>query len=576
MTASRPYAAFLLAVAALFAPVQAPLAQQREPRERRADDIAAAAIATYNGMHTLRVTGVMEVEAGRVIDGDVAVLNGPVTIAGRVTGTVVAINADVRLAPGARIGRDLVVVGGTITGRERATIGGDVRRRAELLRYHVVEQVLVADDEPAFDDTWWQRRQKRRPTRGDDRSWSDLTFTSAHTYNRVEGLAILVGPRVHRLTDWGRFTLDAFGVVRTAGPVRWDRGTLGHDVTSELQIGRKLGIGVGGRLFDVVQGVEEWQMADGESGLAAFALHRDFRDYYRRHGGEGFVKLHAGRDADLTLSLGSEGWQSADARDPVSLLRNQDPWRPNPRMDEGTMHLATARLRVDTRRREGSRWGGWFLDASLENGSGTLARDPGLLTVVPWPEDVRYTRGFVDARRYNRLAPTAALDLRFVAGGWLSGDKLPMQRRLSVGGPATLPGYDFRRAWRVHPDVLTCGGTVLPGAPALCDRVMLVQAEFRRDFGISWLRDDDRDDWWRPGFNRHGAWVLFADAGRGWNVGVPNGATNYAKDDLPAFSTFRGDIGAGLDFGAVGLYVAKATTTAREPVNVTFRVQRRF
>ena len=151
-----------------------------------------------------------------------------------------------------------------------------------------------------------------------------------------------------------------------------------------------------------------------------------------------------------------------------------------------------------------------------------------------------------------------------------------MQRRLSVGGPATLPGYDFRRAWRVTPDVLTCGGTALPGAPALCDRVMLLQAEFRRDFDLGWLRDDVREDWWRPGFNRHGAWVLFADAGRGWNVGRTNGATNYGKGALPAFATFRTDIGAGIDFGVVGLYLAKATTTAREPVNVLFRVQHRF
>jgi len=573
MTRHWQLASITLAAAALCASPRTAAAQQRDSRS---GDVASAAVSTYNAARTMRVAGVLQVGIGQKIDGDVAVLNGPVTIAGSVTGTVVAINADVRLAPGASIGRDLVVVGGTITGREHATIGGEVKQQAELLRYHFAEQVMVADDEPSLDDSWWKRQQRRATAHREDRSWRDLTFTSAHTYNRVEGLPILAGPREHRVTTWGRFTLDAFGVVRTAGPVRWDRGTLGHDVASEVQLGRTLGVGVGARLFDIVEDVEEWQMSDGEVGLGTFALHRDFQDYYLRHGAEGFVKLHGGRDADLTLSLGNERWQNAIARDPLSLLRNEDAWRPNPRMDEGTMHLATARLRVDTRRREGSPWGGWYLDASLERGSGTLARDPGLLSVVLRPDGVLYTRGLVDARRYNRLAPGASLNLRIVAGGWLSGDQLPMERRLSVGGPATLPGYDFRRAWRVTPDVLTCGGTVLPGAPALCDRVMLLQAEFRSDFNTGWLRDDVREDWWRPGFNRHGAWVLFADAGRGWKVGRTDGATTYSRSALPAFDSFRMDIGAGIDFGVVGLYLAKATTTAHEPMNVLFRVQHRF
>lgn len=547
-----------------------------QARDGRAGSAPAAAIATYNDEHTTRVSGVLTVAADRTIEGDVAVLNGPVTVAGRITGSLVAINADVRLAPGASIGRALVVVGGTITGREAAAVGGEVMYQAELLRYHVVNERLVADDEPSLDDSWWKRRPQRRPVRQDDRSWRDWTFTSAHTYNRVEGLPILVGPRIHQITGWGRFTLDAFGVVRTAGPVQWDRGTLGHDVTSEVQLGTKLAVGIGGRTFDIVDGVEDWQMEDGEAGLAAFALHRDFRDYYRRHGGLGLVRFHAGRDADLTLSLGDERWESARERDPISVIRGNEAWRANPAMDEGTMHLAIARLRVDTRRREGSPWGGWFLRAEWERGTGTLARNPRLLSIVPRPEGVQYARGFVDVRRYNRLAPNAALNLRFVAGGWLSGDQLPMQRRLSVGGPATLPGYDFRRAWRVDPDVLTCGGTTLPGAPALCDRMMLVQAEYRGDFGVGWMRNDARDDWWRPGFNRRASWVLFADAGRGWRIGLPDGTLTYGSSSLPGLSTFRTDVGAGVDFGSVGIYLAKSTSTAREPMNVLFRAQHRF
>ena len=559
-------------VAGLLALAPAARAQQRERATR---DIPAAAVAMYNAERTMRVTGVLEVTLDRTIEGDVAVLNGPVVVIGRITGTLVAINADVRLGAGASLG-GLIVVGGTISGRDEAKVYGDVLHQPELLRYHIADQRLVAEEEPMHEDAWWKRRP-HRTVRSDDRSWHDFTFTSAHTYNRVEGLPILVGPRVHEVADWGRFTLDAFGVVRTAGPMQWDRGTLGHDATSELQLGRTLGLGVGGRTFDIVDPVERWQMGDGESGLAAFVLHRDFRDYYRRHGGELFLKLHAGGDADLTFAFGDERWEDAPERDPISVFRGEEPWRPNPIMDEGTMHLATTRLRVDTRLRENPLWGGWYLDAEVERGTGNLLPAYMQATdIAPRAEDVAYTRGFMDARRYTRLAPDASLNLRVVAGGWMSGDRLPWQRRLSLGGPATLPGYDFRTVWRVAPDVLTCGGTAYLGAPANCDRVMLFQAEYRSDFSVGWVRNDARDDWWRPGFNRRAAWVLFADAGRGWNVGVPDGPTTYAKDRLPPLSTFRADLGAGIDFGSVGIYIAKATTTAREPVNVIFRVQHRF
>jgi hypothetical protein len=325
-------------------------------------------------------------------------------------------------------------------------------------------------------------------------------------------------------------------------------------------------------------------MENGEVGLASVVLRRDFRDYYGRHGGDGYLRLQGGQDADLTLSFGDEHWSDVRQRDPWSLFREGGAWRPNPFMDAGEMHLFTTRLRVDTREHEASRWSGWYLIAEIEAGAGRLVRlgspfnadtaTGGLLPTAS--ERVNYTRGFFDARRYSRLSPFMSLNLRIVTGGWLGGDPLPTERRLSLGGPGTLPGYDFREA-ETTPDVLQCSnGIRQSGTPAQCDRIALVQVELRSRFFAGSLRDDASDDWWRPGLNGRMEWVVFADAGRGWNVGAQNGGVSYPSYLLPPLSSFRTDVGAGIDLGGLGLYVAKAVSDGAEPVQFFVRLARRF
>ena len=45
---------------------------------------------------------------------------------------------------------------------------------------------------------------------------------------------------------------------------------------------------------------------------------------------------------------------------------------------------------------------------------------------------------------------------------------------------------------------------------------------------------------------------------------------------VPALNTFLTDVGAGLDFSIVGIYVAKAVSVAGEPPNVFIRIRHRF
>lgn len=564
----------LLVIATLFTamPLTArPLPAQQ--REGRASNAVIAAVNVYNARSTMRVSGALTVDSTREISGDVGVLNGPVVVAGRITGALVAINADVRLLTGARIGGNLIVIGGSVYREDGVTVIGEVRTQAELLMYTVDDNETLVPEDRGVD---WRPRWSGPGLRDRGDSYTDLFFLAARSYNRVEGLSANVGPRLRRPTNWGRVQMEAFGVVRSAGPVRWDRGTIGHDIRGDLRLGVRNGLTLSARAYDVIDPVEEWQLTNTEAGLASVVLHRDMRDWYGRHGGEGSLGARIGEEVSLSFAGGSERWRAVDDRRPFSVLRDSDPWRPNPRVDEGKVDLASIRLRVDTRDRVRSAWlGGWYLNADVERGRGSIARDPGMLPVVPTPEPVNYTRGFLDARRYTKLSAGTAVNARIVMGGWLGGDQLPLQRRLSVGGPGSLEGYDFRRA-PYDTDVFTCGGMATrEGRPTLCDRIAVAQLELRQEFDMHFMRTDRRDDWWRPGINTRAAWVLFADAGRGWTVdGGPPGIRN--DDGLPPLSTFRTSIGAGLDFGSIGVYVAKATSTGREPINVIVRLGRRF
>lgn len=548
-------------------------AQQRDTvpdRNALPRDVAREVVALFNAAVALRASDQLDIDSGRTVTGDVAVLNGPMTIAGHVTGRVLAINADVLLRKGARIDGDLLVVGGEVDGAEGASIGGEIRVYHPPLRYTQEGDQLVAQLNDAMDDQWWRRFERRGR-----RNYNRLDVSNAGVYNRVEGLPMRIGPVLYRDQGWGHLRLDATAILRTASSFSGSTPDVGHDVHGEIRVGRQYGATLGGRLFNIVDGVEQWQLSDLEVGLASFLFHRDYRDYYGRHGGQVHAALRATDNADLTVSYGDERWSSRDAHDPFTLVKNDLPWRINPQVDEGRFHVANLTLRIDTRNDDFNPWAGWYLLADYERGTGQIdARAPtsaGVRSGSSGP--TRYQRAFMDLRRYNRLAPTSALNLRLVLGGWLSGDALPLQRRLSIDGPGTVPGFGFRVAGGT--DVGTCAtGTPLPGRPAQCDRISLAQLEYRSDIRLSFSDGDARTR--RTRFRADGAWVFFADAGRGWLVNAPESPLNLRRSELPPLSSYRTDFGGGLDFDQFGIYLAKALSEPKEPLNVLLRVRHRF
>jgi hypothetical protein len=73
-----------------------------------------------------------------------------------------------------------------------------------------------------------------------------------------------------------------------------------------------------------------------------------------------------------------------------------------------------------------------------------------------------------------------------------------------------------------------------------------------------------------------GAWVLFANGGRGWLLGERTNDLFYKTGVIPSMGSWHSDVGGGLDFGSFGVYVAKAVSESGLPANVYLRLTHRF
>lgn len=589
----------LLAAAAVFLLSPPSTVHAQRDRDRHIGgvprDVTLDVTRIFNAPTTRRVRGDFTLAATDTVRGDLAVLNGNARLSGVVSGDVVVLNGNAVLDGSARIERSLTVLGGTFESPDRPDVGGEIRVWSSRYRYREEADSLVAETD--FFTRWsqWMREDDG------DGTESQLFVTTAHSYNRVEGLPIYIGPRLRARSGDTRVRAELFGIFRTGDDLAWRRENLGHRALLEVRQGSNVGVAIGGRLFDEVDAMERWQLTDTEVGLNSFLFTRDYRDFWQRHGGHGYVSLFAGRGSELKVSYGEERWSARRARDVFSLFNNDIRWRTNPVADEGVLKLLTVSGTLDTRTNASNPRSGWFLRGEFERGEGRIdnfglltdgIRPASSVTGTPINEGLVYSRALLDLRRYNRLGPNAQINLRAVFGGWLNGDPLPVQRRFAVSGIDALPGFDFRRMLGTA-DVGTCAlgsESVYEalGRPAQCERMALVQVEWKGDFRVNLFGDDDDygDRRWGVGRMRaDGTWVLFANSGRGWLINRPGAAGTptadylalaYGKNRVPDLGTWRTDLGGGFDFGSFGVYVAQAVSQSGLSPNVYMRLSRRF
>lgn len=110
-------------LATLLLSLAVPAGAQAPEDGRSGQGTAALRIEEGSVAHQLVGVGQDVVIAGEAL-ADVAALNGSVDVSGRVTGDIVVLRGNVRLAPTARVSGDIFVVGGTIRAARGAQTGG--------------------------------------------------------------------------------------------------------------------------------------------------------------------------------------------------------------------------------------------------------------------------------------------------------------------------------------------------------------------------------------------------------------------------------------------------------------------
>lgn len=553
-------------------------AQEREIRDANLPpDLERELLAMYEG-GARRVEGPFTVARGEVVREPLAVTGGTLVVEGRVEADVAVVGGDVVVEPQGGITGRVTVVGGEVRLADGAHVGGTITAYGEA-----EERGRWSERDRDRDRDRWE---DDRDDRYSDRGYSTLTLRPGSSYNRVEGLPVLFGP-VFRTAGSNPLEVEALAIWRTeSGDLDTDR--MGYEVEAEQYLGGEREWSVGGSLFSRIDPMEPWQIRDLETSLSTFLFHDDLRDHFERTGWSAFAGARPLPWLEGRLEFRSEEHETAAPGDPWSVFDGDDVWRLQPVVAEGDLQILGGSLEVDLRDDEKDPDEGWYAMGRVERAlTGDLERPailavqtdptaPPLPTAVPATAfDTDFTTGLIDVRRYMPVGWNSQLNVRVVAGGSLSGERLPPQYQHALGGIGTLPGFDtFHGDCGARRAIGSFGGTAFHPAYG-CDRFALGQVEYRGRLSIGLdlgEPDWDDDDWWdEVDFDLDPVWVAFFDVGRGW-AEQDDPIEDYRLDTGTLY-----DVGLGLLLGDLGIYAAlPLNDEVEQDVRFFLRLGRRF
>lgn len=487
--------------------------------QKTPDEIPVAVAEDSN----LTYQGNTIIQRGDSLNTNVVVKGGDLTVYGRVNGDVMVVGGDLFVRDGAYIGGNIKVINGEVYKDDDAVVIGYVDKSSSKKEKKYREEA----------------KEFRRSSTKLHANWVNETTNLDNfifRYNRVEGLFLGAGSEKRYYWDEQR-SYSLYGSI--------GYGFRSHNWRGNLGLSRQFAFD-DGQLFEVeVEGhsltdtKDEWLIGLQENTAAAFLIHEDFRDYFRRDGfgvNIGYASQQDYFTSQVKVGYLVDEYKSMENQTEWSLFGGDKLFRLNPAIDPGKMRsiVSSAGLSTMTTTIDGPE--GWSILATAE------------FADKNYGSDFKFNRYVADLRRYQPLGRYDNLNLRFRVG--TSEGNLPLQKTYEIGGLGTLPAYAFKDEM---------GNRML-----LMNAEFIVNGDFLGDlsFWPSWLM---------RGINL----LVLTDAGL-----VRNVATDALWTDGfngIKFSDFRHDVGLGVASRSGTFRLAFVWRTDRsEPARFIFRIARPF
>jgi len=461
-----------------------------------------------------------EIAREEELNGHVMVLNGNLSVRGKINGDVLVVWGDVRVFNTGEVNGNITSVGGTVEVYDNGIVRGD------MLETNV--RNLIGKNKKItrlFRKSYKKDRYGTIPISG---KGEDLVFK----YNRVEGLFLGLHFPKRFVPEVGHFSV--YGFVGYGFKLKDMRFQVGLDRWFFDPIDYRFEIG--GEIHSLTDTKDLWRIPYFENTLATLFLREDFQDYFGREGFSLHVSQNITPYVKGTVEYRNDDYTSLTNHASWSLFGGHKVFRPNPSLNgyEGNMRSIYGELLVDNRDDWDFTTTGWLIKLSAEVSSADLGGD------------FSFNRYLVDVRHFRPITSGENLNFRVMLGS--SEGDLPFQKDFELGGISTLRGLRFKE---------------LSG-----NSMLLVNLEYR--IHSRFLGSEI------PLFGEHFSLILFTDIGDAWIS--PNTYDITDRLRMLEWNHLKHDIGIALadPEGDYRLNIARRTDKSNNDFVITFRISQPF